>query len=116
MRISITCINSYLVISLSFFFFDLLFLSKDSFINAMPDAYIKSHLPISPISGFVTLGLLLVQCALSSEYVIKDLRYVHMQFFITLSLFLICNVRVVFGVMLCHKTYIDYQTSLIAGV
>ncbi|WP_219095489.1 hypothetical protein [Pseudomonas sp. UMAB-40] len=115
-RISIACISSYLVISLGFVFFDLLFLSKDPFINAMPDAYIKNHLPMFPVSGVVTLGLLLVQCALSSRYVIKDSRHVHMQFFITLSLFLICNVHVVSGVMLSYKNYIDYSSSLVAGV
>jgi hypothetical protein len=115
-RISIACISSYLVISIGFIFFDFLFLSKDPFINAMPDAYIKSHLPMFPVSGVLTLGLLLVQCALSSRCVIKDSRHVHMQFFITLSLFLICNVHVVSGVMLSYKNYIDYSSSLIAGV
>lgn len=115
-RISIACISSYLAISIGFVFFDLLFLSKDPFINAMPDAYIKSHLPMFPFSGGVTLGLLLVQCALSSRYVIKDSRHVPMQFFITLSLFLICNVHVVTGVMLSYKNYIDYSSSLVAGV
>ncbi|QAY87758.1 hypothetical protein [Pseudomonas arsenicoxydans] len=115
-RISIACIVSYLVISFGFMIFDFLFLSKDPFIAATPDAYIKSHAPMLPVSGIVTFCLLLLQLALASRYAIKDNKHVHAQFFIVLSLFLICNIHVVSGVMLSYKNYIDYSSSLVAGV
>jgi hypothetical protein len=115
-RIGIAGVAGYLAISIGFMFFDLLFLSKDPFILAMPGAYIRSHVPMLPISGVVTLGLLLIQMAISRRCAIKDSRHVYAQFFIMLSLFLICNVHVVSGVMLSYKNYIDYSSSLVVGV
>lgn len=115
-RIGIACVASYLAISFGFVFFDFLFLSKDPFILAMPDAYIKSHVPMLPISGVVALSLFVVQIALSRQFAIKDTWHVYSQFFIVLSLFLVCNVHVVSGVMLSYKNYIDYSSSLVAGL
>lgn len=115
LRIGVACLISYLVVSLGFIFFDFLFLSKIPFMLASPNAYIKSHVPIIPISGLVTLGLLVVQVVLAKRYSVRETKHLHIQFFITLSLFFVCNVHVVSGVMLSYKNYIDYSSGLVAG-
>jgi len=115
LRIVLASLLSYLTISLGFSIFDLLFLSKDAFIIAAPNIYIKSHVPVIPISGIVTLGLLAIQRQLSRHHDIKERSHIEAQLFVTLSLFLICNIHVLSGTMLSYKNYMDYSTSLIGG-
>lgn len=114
-RIVLTSLLSYLMIAVGFSIFDWLFLSKDAFIVATPNTYIASHVPVIPISGIVTLVLLAVQTRLSRRHEIPERSHNAAQLFVTLSLFLICNIHVFSGIMLSYKNYMDYSTSLIGG-
>ncbi|NYH10309.1 hypothetical protein [Pseudomonas moraviensis] len=115
-KILIACVASYLCVSLGFVLFDWLFLSKDPFIGSMPDAYVKRHSPMLPISGLLSAFFVGVQVFLKQRFSIVCNRHIQLQFFIMLSLLLLCNIHVVSGVMLSYKNYLDYSTSLVAGI
>ncbi|KQZ78528.1 hypothetical protein [Pseudomonas sp. Root562] len=116
LRVGIICIISYLVVSIGFIVFDFLFLSKDVFITGIPQGYIKTHVPVFPVSAGLMFFFLLVERAILSPEAFKKSKQVHAQLYVAISIFFICNLHMISGVMLSYKNYLDYSTGLIAGV
>jgi hypothetical protein len=102
-------------IAAAFGAFDLLFISRDVFIAAFPNAYIRSHVPVIPFSGIFMVGLLVIQIMFCKRRGLREQSHSAALLFVALSIFMISNVHVISGIKLSYKNYMDYSVSLLAG-
>lgn len=115
-RITAACFLSYLLISAGFTAFDYIFLSKEPFLVASNNLYIKSHTPIIPLAGILSFGLLLTQTVITNLAKPEHNHYNKLQYFILLSILFISNIHVISGVMLSYKNYMDYAIGFMGGI
>ncbi|MFE2008522.1 hypothetical protein ACFW6U_24415 [Pseudomonas guariconensis] len=95
---------------------DFLLFSRDPIFTGNPLFYLKSHMPVLPISGLFALTLLAVQYLLRYPNDARQQSCLNLQLAAAAAILLISNLHVIAGVMLSYKNYMDYSIAPITGL